>query len=368
MNLEEELATLESTSSFMTQVNNNITDSINQTVQPVNEVNQVTQMNNVNQIPTNNFNNITQAPYQMEANVSQPQYQQPIQNQPAMVDTNMAAQQAAEFNFKNFDFDINKPQREESALPRLAGQKDESFRLHILPVPPKKIHTHWDEERNRNFVCLEDIYGEASGCCTTHGKAKPRNIVPVLVYPTVQGNINALVPNATPELKVLVINDKKFNEIFDAAASVLGVDIDNVNLDNIDIIARVDNVQFKSHIFNCTPTTMKAQVQNYKPQLVERWKAISTPENICKAAATLITKEVYNSTYSNYNYKNYVKDYSSNNKSTPTQGAVPGAYSFTTPMNQGNAQQPFGGFNQQPFYNGQQSNTGFNQYNQNPWQ
>ena len=107
---------------------------------------------------------------------------------------------------------------------------------------------------------------------------------------------------------------------------------------------------------------MLDQVQQYIPGLVEKWKQVGTPENICKSAARLITREEYEAGYSNYDYKEYL-----NKQATPTQGAAPSSYTFNTPM-QG-FQQPYGmnsGINQnQPFYNGQQSTTGFGQ---NPWQ
>ena len=92
MNLEEELATLESQSTMMQQPVNNV--NANEMINSVNKGITNT-MNNVNEmtqnIPmNNNFNTMMQAPVQMEAPVSQPQYQQPIQNQPAMVNTNQA--------------------------------------------------------------------------------------------------------------------------------------------------------------------------------------------------------------------------------------------------------------------------------------
>lgn len=354
MNLEEELRTLESQSALMQQ--------------PINENNN---NNDINQnVQMNNFNNITnQAPGMnftapsVDIPAAQPQYQQPIQNQPAMVDVNQAAQQASGFTYANFEFDINKPQIDAGILPRLAGQANESFRIHILPISPSKIHTHWDAKQGFNFICLKDCYGTSfEKCCITHGNAKGRNVIPILVYPIAQGNVNSLIPNAAPELKVLIINDKKLGEIRQAAATVLGVEPQLVDLSRVDIIARVDNPQYKSHIFNCTPTTMIDQVQQYIPGLIEKWKQVGTPENICKAAARLITREEYEAGYSNYDYKEYL-----NKQATPTQGTAPSSYTFNTPM-QG-FQQPYGmngGINQnQPFYNGQQSTTGFGQ---NPWQ
>ena len=334
MNLEEELATLESQSTIMQQPINNVMNENNLSENQMNSF--------------NGFNNI-----EVDNNMLQNQYQ--MTNQPAVVDLNRATQQVASFNIANLEFDINKPQQEGNVLPRLAGQNGESFRIHILPVPPSRLHTHWDGKRNKNFVCLKDAYGtNYERCCETHGNAKPRNIIPILVYPTVQGNLNTLIPNVSPELKVLIINDKKLNEIRQAASSVLGIDISQVNLDSVDIIARVDNPQYKSHIFNCTPTSMKEQVKAYIPSLIEKWKQLSTPENICKSAATLITREVYESTYSDYNYRDYLNN-------TPTQGSVPTSFTFNGPVSQTGYPQSYGGAFPpgQPFYNGSSSTTTF---------
>ena len=350
MNLEEELKTLESQSTMMQNPITNTNEQLN------NQVSQATE------IPTNNLNTVPMG-------TPQPQYQQPY-NQPAMVNVNQAAQQTANFNFNNLAFDINKQQNDNALLPRLTGQSGESFRLHILPTPPSRlhIHTHYNNDgAGSSFVCLKDAYGTGyEPCCTTHGYAKPRNVIPVLVYPTVQGNINSLIPGAIPELKVLIINDKKLDEIRQAAVSVSGKPIEQINLDEVDIIARVDNPQFKSHIFNCTPTSYKGQVAQFIPTLVEKWKQIATPENICRGASTLLTREEYmnNPEYANYDFRKHF-----NKPNTPTQGTAPNSYTFNTPVAPGGYQQPYGmgGMNQnQPFYNDTSSST--TGFNGNPWQ
>lgn len=358
MNLEEELNVLESKNTMMNQpIDNN--QNIN--------MNNLNTMNNVNNDMTNlnMFNTQPTPTVQME-----PQYQQV--NQPAMVNPNQAQSQVAEFNFTSLAFDINKQQNDNTSLPRLSSQSGESFRLHILPTPPSRfhIHTHYNSNNmGSSFVCLKDAYGTPyEPCCTTHGYAKPRNVIPVLVYPTVQGNLNSLIPGAAPELRVLIINDKKLDEIKQAAVSVTGKPLEQINLDEVDIIARVDNPQFKSHIFNCTPTTYKDQVAQFIPGLVEKWKQMATPENICRGASTLLTREEYmnNPEYANYDFRKHQNN--NNTNATPTSGGAPGSFTFSTPVNAGFGGNPYGmgnGVNQnQPFYNGTQSQTGFNQ---NPW-
>ncbi len=232
MNLEEELNILESTNTVMGQPMNN------QNV----DMNNLNNTNNVN----NDMNNLNMFNTQPTP-VVQTEAQYQTVNQPAMVNPNQAQSQVASFNFNDLAFDINKQQNDNTSLPRLVGQAGESFRLHVLPNPPSRlhIHTHYnDNGMGSSFVCLKDAYGTAyEPCCTTHGYAKPRNVIPVLVYPTIQGNINSLIPGAAPELRVLIINDKKLDEIKQAAMSVTGKPLEQVNLDEVGSIARVDNPQ-----------------------------------------------------------------------------------------------------------------------------
>ena len=357
MNLEEELATLESQSTIMQQPINN-------------EMNNISEMNN--QIPINNqmnnVNNTMQAPVQMEAPASQPQYQQPIQNQPAMVNTNQAAQQAAQFNYANLEFDINKPLFTPNPLERLTGDKGETFRIHMLPnVSPSQVHVHWDAEKGHNFVCLKDVYGTpGEPCCGTHEQPKLRVVIPIVVYPTVQGNPNALVPGQKAELKTLVLGYKQFQDLQNQA------NLAGVVLTQGDIFATVDNPTYKSFNFTVRQDSLITQVPNAQ-EIEAKWKEVGTPENICKACGRVITREEYQAAYAAYDASKY-----KNQPNTPTQGAAPSSYTFNTPMTQGGYQQPYSMGSMppgQPLYNGNQSTTYGGQYNNinqgtsniNPW-
>ena len=191
MNLEEELATLESKSNIMNNVND-MSQSI-----PMNNIGNeiINKTNNNDMMNNNNMNTI-------------PQFtNQPIQNQPAIVNTTQAAQQAQGFNYANLEFDINKPLFERNPLERLTGDKGETFRIHMLPnVSPRQVHVHWDAEKGHNFICLKDAYGTVGEpCCGTHKDPKLRIVIPIVVYPTVQGNPNALVPGQRAELRTLFL-------------------------------------------------------------------------------------------------------------------------------------------------------------------
>lgn len=362
MNLEEELATLESQSTI---------------TQPINNVNE--QMTNV---ITDNTNTIMSNMQGMENQLNNQLNNQVImttttqyqpQNQPAMVNPNTAAQQTAGFNYASLEFDINKPLFEKNPLERLTGDKGDIFRVHLLPnVSPSQVHVHFDasSDKGHNFVCLKDVYGTLSEpCCISHNTAKTRIVLPIIVYPTVKGNPNALVPGQKAELRTLVLGYKSFQELQNQA------NLAGVVLTQGDIFATVDNPTYKSFNFTVRQDSLISQVPNSQ-ELIDLWKAVGTPENICKAAGRVITRDEYQASYSNYNFKEH-----ENQAPTPTQGQTPGSFTFTTPM-----YQPQGGFqppyqptvatgvpSQQPFYNGNQTATigQFQGNNQNgttnPW-
>lgn len=344
MNLEEELATLESQSTIMQQ--------------PIIE-NKTNELNNQTYNQNVNVNQMMQPPIQMEVQASQPQYQQPIQNQPAMVNTNQAAQQVAQFNYANLEFDINKPLFERNPLERLTGDKGETFRIHMLPnVSPSQVHVHWDAEKGHNFVCLKDVYGTlGEPCCGTHEQPKLRVVIPIIVYPTVKGNPNMLVPNAGAELKTLVLGYKQFQDLQNQA------NLAGVVLTQGDIFATVDNPTYKSFNFTVRQDSLIGQVTNAQ-EIEAKWKEVGTPENICKVCGKVITREEYQAAYSAYDANKY-----KNQPVTPTQGVAPTSYTFNTPIqpgvqNYGMTMEP-----NQPFYNGQQTNTFGGQFNNmnNPW-
>lgn len=342
MNLEEELATLESQSTVIQNNENKVSEMNNQNIQTNNQ-------------SFNNINNMMQA----QAS-SQPQYQQSIQNQPAMVNASQAAQQTAGFNYANLEFDINKPLFERNPLERLTGDKGETFRVHMLPgVSPSQVHVHWDAEKGHNFVCMRDVYGTpGEPCCGTHEQPKLRIVIPIVVYPTVQGNPNALVQGQKAELKTLVLGYKQFQDLQNQA------NLAGVVLTQGDIFATVDNPTYKSFNFTVRQDSLINQVPNAK-EIEALWKEVGTPENICKACGRVISREEYEAAYSKYDATK-----AKTQINTPIQGQAPSSYTFNTPIPQGGYQQPYGmgGMNQnQPFYNGQQTTTSFSVSDTNPW-
>lgn len=323
MDLEEELKTLESTSNFIPS-NNNLNNE-NVTLNNVNQ-NQTMQEQTINNIqPTQQF----------------------TQNQPAMTNLNAAQQQVADFNYSSLEFDINKPLYERNPLERLVGDKGQTFRIHLLPdTNPNQVHVHWDADKGHNFVCLKDVYNtQGEKCCGTHEQAKLRIVIPVIVYSVSPQNPNQLT-TSTGQLKTLILGYKQFEDLKNQA------ELAGIPLVSGDIFASVDNPQYKSFNFTVVANSFISQLTNVA-DLIALWKQVGTPKNICGAAGRVITREEYEAAYSSYD-ANMHKQYN-----TPTSGGQLGNNSFTINTPQGFNSN---GFNQQPFYNGQQSNTvtGFN--------
>lgn len=325
MNLEEELNILNTESTVTNTMN-----SVNE-----NQVNSQFDMNNqVNNIPMNN--NQMNPAYTMPA---EPMGNMPAVNQPAMVNTNQAQVQADEMNFANLDFDINKPLYETNPVQRLTGEKGQTFRLHLLPgVSPQKVEVHWDGEKGHNIVCMKNVYNtQFEECCNTHGQAKSRCIIPVVVYQQVG---NQVMPNSQAELKFLVLSSGQFNELQNQAV------LSGTKLETADIFATVDNPKYKSFNFAVNSNSMIQNVGNLK-QLTEECRRVMTPKNVCGAAGKVISREEYKAGYANYDKSKYEA-----NNNTPTQAPPmgPTGYPYGQPQafNQGNfyydpSQSPYGG-------------------------
>ena len=342
MNLEEELRTLETQSNVIPT--NNIENNLNGTNQIIQ--NAMPNLGEPISIDTNTLN--TQS---VESTL-------PV-NQPAMVNVNQATQQTAQFNYANLEFDINKPLGfDKNPLDRLTGDKGATFRIHLLPnVCPSQVHVHWDAEKKFNIVCLKDVYGtQGEPCCTSHGQAKLRVVIPVIVYPIASGNPNMLVPGQKAELKALVLGYKQFYELQNQA------NLAGVVLTQGDIFATVDNPTYKSFNFTVRADSLINNVTNIN-ELLTSWKEVGTPENICKACGRVITREEYQSGYSSYDYKNVKEPVQ-----TPTQGQVPQSFTFNTPMNTAYPNYGQGIPQGQPFYNANQPSQNNFTNIANPWQ
>ena len=355
MNLEEELNI----------INNNTFEG--EMTSPVYESN----MNNVNQyqnnINTNQYqNNVEQNMFQNNMSPMQPQ-QTMTTAQPSMVNPNQAAAQTEQFNFTNLDYDPSKPLYERNPLERLSGNQGEIFRIHFLPgVSTKKIHNHYNAELQHNFVCLKQVYGtRMEDCCVKYGEAKPRIIIPVIVMPVVNGQPNSLMPGQPGRLSTLVLGPSQFIKLQDQA-KFAGVD-----LVNCDIIASVDNPKFKSFNFAITANSFINQIPNIG-DLTAEWNTLATPENLCKLAGRLITREEYTAGYAAYDKSKYEQK-----QNTPTTGGSlnmdPNIMAFNinnqkpqmSPFNQGIGT-PARPMYQQTPYTPTQTNQGFGG-NDNPW-
>lgn len=286
--IENELEALTKTSMEMNLTSNtsNLNEQVNNTPQNV--------------MPTNNMVDAALDP-NMLGNYN---YAQPATVVPTMPTSGTFVPMGnSSFNFADNSVKIGQPLYERNPLERLTGEKGDSFRICILPnAVLKPVHVHWhDEPGNQcNIVCLSDSYNTQANtepCCKTHGQAKTRAIVPIIVYPTVKGNPNTIIPGQNGELKCLILATKYYDELMDSMR-VLGV----TNPSSVDIIASVDNPTYKSLKFTVTKESYLNQISNVQ-DLIALWNTLATPENLCKAAGKLITREEYEARYSNYDYK-----------------------------------------------------------------
>ena len=296
--------------------------------------------------------------YQQE--VVQPSITQPISatvtNQPAMVNPTASQNMVNGFNFANIDVGYNEVRSYVNPIQRLTGTTvNETFRVHFLPgAGIKEIRTHWDEERRVNFICLSQAYGtgDRDSCCGTHGYSKVKEVIPVIVYPS---NANGSMP-IRGELKVLIIGNSSYNNL------ITQVNNSGTTVDRCDIIASVasnKDVRFKTFTFAVNPTSLISQVSNVA-ELQEEWKKIATPENVFRTVGRLITREEYDSVYSNYDFNKYKQNYNDGNSQVQQvyqqppmnyqQGPVyqQGPMGYQTPMTQQPMYQPNTQFQQPP--------------------
>ena len=207
------------------------------------------------------------------------------------------------FNFANTDIQLGQPLYEKNPIDRLVGERGDVYRVCILPkVPSKSATVHWDAEKGHNIICLKNAYNtEVEPCCKSHGPAKTRVVVPVVLYPTVKGNPNALIPGQKAELRVLVLGYKSYEDLI-KAMRLIGVPEGQES--TVDIFASVDNPTYKSFKFTVDKTSMLNQVSNLQ-ELINKWNTDGTTENTLKLCGKLITRAEYDASYANYDFKKY---------------------------------------------------------------
>ena len=253
--------------------------------------------------------------------------------QPAMVNVSAAQNTVSQFNISSFDVSSNEKTGNSNPLTKLVGNAGETFRIHFLPgAAHKQVKVHWDQEKGHNFCCLAMAYGTGGSdvCCGTHGKAKTRFVIPVIVIPSTRGQVQQGVH--TGELKVLVVSEKTRDDILDQAL------ISGTTADNADFVAKVKDARFKTFDFAVAPQSAISQISNVA-ELQKEWDTNSTNENVINVCGRLITREEYEGGYSNYDYTKYKPKYNDNNNNTDNN---------SQPYQQGYQQFPQQGYQQFP--------------------
>jgi hypothetical protein len=272
----------------------------------------------------------TQPAPTMTAPMPQPAMVAP-QPAPAMVNPASAQNMVSSFNMDSLDVDPMEKSGNNNPLVKLTGQVGEVFRLHVLPgAKHKQVKVHWDQEKGHNFCCLAQAYGTGSDsdvCCATHGRAKLRYVIPVVVIPSNRGQVQQGTP-LQGELKALVVGGKTRDELIDQATN------SGTTLDQADIIATVKDARYKTFNYAINQQSAIGLLTNLA-ELQAEWERNATSTNVVNLCGRLITREVYEGGYSNYDYNKYKTDY--NNSGT---NAAPQQYQYP--------QQPYQ-YPQQPY-------------------
>jgi len=304
------------------------------------------ELNMINDMTTTNVTGetpvqpaVVQAPAQATGAFAQA-YTQPMPQptapiQPAMVNPGASQNVVNGFSFAPLEFDITKQVINTNPIVRLTGQQGEIFRLHLLPnAKPQQVKVHWDQEKGHNFCCLAQAYNTPGGydkCCGTHDKAKQRFVIPVVLIPSVRGQVQQGV-QLRGELRALVVSGKTLQEIKDQA------EMSGTTVDQSDIIATVKDSRYKTFNYATNPVTAISQIANLQ-DLEAEWQRNATTENVINLCGRLITREEYEGGYSNYDFNKYKTQY--NQPATQPQAYAQQPYGYAQPMAQGYPQQPY---------------------------
>ena len=277
--------------------------------------------------------------------------------QPSVVNLNQAQQQTSQFNFAKSTVNLKESSFDRSPLQRLSGNIGDVFRLHLLPqVESHKTHTHYNAKLGKNFICLKDAYGtNIEPCCSVYGDAKAKFIIPVVVMPITHGQPNNLLQGQPATLSALVLGPSQLEKLKEQV-KFAGFN----GLEDCDIIASVDSVQYKSFNFAIANQSFMSQIPNIN-ELITTWNTLATPENIFRVVGVLIDRDTYNAAYADYD-RNAAE--AQNRNETPVNGQLnnPSSVTINTPYSPyGNTYTPNSSA-QQPFYYNNQSQT-----NVSPW-
>jgi hypothetical protein len=149
-------------------------------------------------------------------------------------------------------------------------------------------------------------------------------LIPVVVIPSQNGRVQ-VQPGVllNGELKILILSGKQL-ETLKSQAEVL-----QATLDQVDLIAQMQEAKYRTFNFTVDTTSFITQVSNVA-QLQNEYQVNATEKNLIGVVGRLITRDVYNSAYSDYDYKKYITKDNSNANNTPTQAPVmyqqPGQY------------------------------------------
>ena len=241
-------------------------------------------------------NYVVQQATQASSNVNNaPVYNAPVTTNDTVNTMNTAGVVNESEEEENLDFDIDFGQVV-STLPieKIKGRNGDKLRLAFFyetkngqpRIPIMQMKVHWSDAVGSYFKCFD---GE---CCMDDLKpAVNKYWMPVIEYPTIPTEPDQLIPNRPAKLKLLVLNQQKYQLIVDIIKS-------KGDLNKFDLIASCMEEQYQNFAFLATENSYRSQVPNFNA-LVQKWASVKPLSY--KTVARVISRDNYLKLTGKYN-------------------------------------------------------------------
>ena len=140
-----------------------------------------------------------------------------------------------------------------------------SFRFTVLNLTGASLVKFHYSEAMGKFACFSTNQ-HLGQCCKDLGEPKVRYYLPVMVYPTMPNDLNTIIPNATPALKVLTLWDA---DAFDTIAQTIYAN--NMDL-NIDFTAKCTDSYGRLRIDVARGQSFRPQIESFIQQANQTWE------------------------------------------------------------------------------------------------
>jgi len=140
-----------------------------------------------------------------------------------------------------------------------------SFRFTVLNTTGAGLVKFHYSEGLGKFACFSTNQ-HLGQCCKDLGEPKVRYYLPVMVYPTMPNDLNTIIPNATPTLKVLTLWDA---DAFDTIAQTIFA---NNNDLNVDFTAKCTDSYGRLRIDVARGQSFRPQIESFIQQANQTWE------------------------------------------------------------------------------------------------